>query len=693
MTRLSPVRLGATALLLCSISTFAMAQDADTEEAEKKPFLLPPILVQGPMSLPASANSFEFDPQDLPVAPALDGGALLATVPGITASRMGGHGLDIVIRGQQGNQLNVIDAGSITYGACPSRMDPPTSTAAFARADRVIVERGYASVTNGPGGSGGTVRLERDAPTFEAEKRLSGSFFTGGSSNGPGFETGGSIALDLGGGFYLEGSAEYKTANDYKDGDGRRERSSYDQRSEGLTLGYARDGFELALDVEHDKAEDVTFAGASMDSPLSETWTYRLRGSAEVNRGALRRIEGSLFVSNVDHVMDNYSLRPVAMMGMLAPTTSDTHGGKLEGQFEFGATRAKVGVDFQSNNRNALGFMGMVSVISQQNIANASTLSWPDVTIAQTGLYVETETDLSRSSVLKLGLRYDHVKAEAGAANGVPGYTATVPNAYYTAVYGNTFDAARTEDNIGGLIRLEHELSPGTLVFAGLSRSVRTADASERAMARGSMGSPSWVGNPDIRPEKHHQFDIGVELERETWGLTANAYVDRVQDFILRDQFSSPGLTYYRNISAQLSGVEMQASWSRGNWLVAGDMTYTHGQNRTDDRPLAQIPPLQGKITVSYGQEDWRAGGRLNWATGQNRIDTARDPSQTPGYATLDLFGSYNLRDNVVLMAGIDNVLDKTYANHLSRSNVFDTTVTQVNEPGRTFYVRLETTF
>ena len=39
--------------------------------------------------------------------------------------------------------------------------------------------------------------------------------------------------------------------------------------------------------------------------------------------------------------------------------------------------------------------------------------------------------------------------------------------------------------------------------------------------------------------------------------------------------------------------------------------------------------------------------------------------------------------------AGVANVFDRTYANHLNRSNVFDPTVVQVNEPGRTYWLRL----
>lgn len=687
--KFSSLRPGAGAVLLCSISQMVFAQDTGGA------YELAPIIVRLSQAT-TGASRYEFSPQKVWHAPAGDGGALLSSVPGVSLNRMGGHGLDLVVRGQQGNQLNVIDAGSMTFGGCPNRMDPPTSTMSFLQADRIIVERGYASVTNGPGGSGGAVILERDAPGFETGKRLSGTFVTGGASNSASREIAGTLAYDLGSGFYIEAAADAKTANDYQDGSGRNERSSYTQRHQSLTFGYAADGVELALDIEQDRAEDVLFAGAGMDSPLSEGRTYRLRGGFDVDLGALKRVETTLYQSNVDHVMDNYTLRAVSGMLMRVPSTSDTMGGKIEGQFEFGRTTAKVGIDLQSNARTAIAYGGMAGMRAKIDASDPTVsrfLMWPDVTIAQMGIYGETDTALSDRTKLTLGLRYDHVRASAGAAAGLAGYSATVPDQLYSAVYGATFDSARTEDNLGGLARLEHEISTDTTLFAGLSRSVRTADANERAMARGTALAPVWVGNPDIRPERHTQVDIGVETERDDWFLAATAYVDRVDDYILRDEFTTVGLTQYRNVSANLSGVEMSGSWSRGGWELSGDLTYTRGQNTTDDRPLAQIPPLQGRVSASYGVDAWRGGARVNWAQDQDRIDPARDPGMTPGYATLDLFGSYEINQTTYLIAGVDNAFDRTYANHLSRSNSFDTSVTQVMEPGRTLYLKLEAKF
>ena len=120
--------------------------------------------------------------------------------------------------------------------------------------------------------------------------------------------------------------------------------------------------------------------------------------------------------------------------------------------------------------------------------------------------------------------------------------------------YGTTFDSARDEHNFGGLLRLEQNLTEDTMILAALSRAVRTADTTERAMARNN-----WVGNFDITPEKHHQLDLGAQVDTAMWYINANVDADWVQDFILRDEFSVPGVTTYRNIDAELAGVELGA--------------------------------------------------------------------------------------------------------------------------------------
>jgi len=47
----------------------------------------------------------------------------------------------------------------------------------------------------------------------------------------------------------------------------------------------------------------------------------------------------------------------------------------------------------------------------------------------------------------------------------------------------------------------------------------------------------------------------------------------------------------------------------------------------------------------------------------------------------------------LIMRPSMNNVTDETYANHLSRANLFDPAVTQVNEAGRTLYLKVEAKF
>ena len=51
----------------------------------------------------------------------------LSSDASVSLSRMGGRGLDPVIRGQNEERVEVLLDGMRVEGACPSRMDPPTS--------------------------------------------------------------------------------------------------------------------------------------------------------------------------------------------------------------------------------------------------------------------------------------------------------------------------------------------------------------------------------------------------------------------------------------------------------------------------------------------------------------------------------------------------------------------------------------
>src|SRR5690606_28462466 len=124
------------------------------------------------------------DPKDArqPV-PASDAADYLKTIPGFSVIRNGGTNGDPVLRGMFGSRLNLLTNGGLMIGACPGRMDAPSSYISPETFDRLTVIKGPQTVLWGPGASAGSVRFDREPERFgELGSRLRGSVLAG--SNG-----------------------------------------------------------------------------------------------------------------------------------------------------------------------------------------------------------------------------------------------------------------------------------------------------------------------------------------------------------------------------------------------------------------------------------------------------------------------------------------------------------------------------
>jgi len=698
--------LRATLLAASSLSVLLQGIDirpASAQDATAPAAVLPEVNVYGDAPIP---NRVLLTPAEDHMFPATDAADYLRSVPGITIGRMGGHGIEPYIRGQSQGRLNIIDDGAFIHGGCPNRMDPPTSYMTVDSIDTLIVDKGYASVSNGPGGSGGTVRAKKSTPVFEDGKPYSGSVSAGLISNAYTRETSGNFAAGGKWG-YFRGQAGYADAGNYKDGAGSSVRSAYSSHGGRAEVGLTPSANDtIRFGVQVDRIEDALFAGAGMDSPLSETFVLRTSYAHEFDPGqTFTRFDISAYGGMVDHVMDNYTLRQRSGNVMKVNSDSDTAGGKLSLDGKVGNTAFTMGGDLQVNNRDAVRFMGPKDVVN--NNARIQAYSWPDITLSQVGLFGEVTQPLSETQQLRAGLRYDRVDVSADKADRVALMPAQSANDLYRQYYGVAADD-RDENNFGGLLRYEMSLGKNYKMFAGLSRSVRTADATERGLAQNNnTASLRWVGRPDIAPEKHHQADIGGSADFDNWSLGGSVYYDRVNDFILRDLargqdgvLLSDSATIYRNVDATLAGIELSGSYRFSKqWSMAAQTAFTYGENEEDNRPLAQIPPLEFTTSVEYAAPEWMAGMRMRSAFRQTRADidananSGQDSGDTGGYAVFDLYGEILRFEPMTISVGMTNMFDTVYANHVSRSNSFDPEVVQVNEPGRAFFLRASATF
>jgi iron complex outermembrane receptor protein len=650
----------------------------------------------GMMAVPAGVLADE-SAQTLPVIRITDGQRLetaattlaaepvgrLSANPSVSLSRMGGRGLDPVIRGQGQERVDVLLDGIRVEGACPNRMDPPTSRLSAALAPLLEVRTSNQTLRWGPV-TGGQVIATTAAPSFNGAG-TTGHLTVGGADNGNGKLINGGAAVGSESG-WVRLAGGYDEANDYEDGDGNKVRSAYKNAEARMDAAWKADnGFYIKGLVSRQEERDVKHAGSGMDAPETDTDILRLELGAPVANGEWNLLT---WQADVDHIMDNFSLRD-ANMKMLTASATETGGLRLTlDQSPDARTDWAIGADVETNNWHAERFGGA-------NLDTLTSVLWPDVDRDRFGLFAERFYRVTPTLQLGGGVRYDRVEMTAAAAEKVFGSGMMAMSAAdaYQAIYGTTSTEV-TDDNFSGFASSDWRLSPVQSMAVTASHSVRSPGVTERYIASWNNmdASKRWVGNPALDTEKHHKLELALPGRSNGWHWRPAVWVDQVDDFVLRTRNENQ-VSVYRNIDARLLGVEGQLGWSNGTWSTNSSLASVRGENRDDNKSLPQIPPVQFIQTLG-----WRHMGHaveMEWvlARRQDRVDleSGQDAGTSPGYGVFNLSGSHPLAEYLSVSWAVDNLFDNTWAPHVSRANTdpFNPEAVRVNEPGRTLRAAL----
>ncbi|KVQ88351.1 TonB-dependent copper receptor [Burkholderia ubonensis] len=679
------LKLTMPALAACAATGAARAADAGPAAQAGAADLLPPVeVVASPLRTPLVVVTNPKTPRQ--PLPASDGADYLKTIPGFASIRSGGTNGDAVLRGMFGSRLNILANGMPTLGACPGRMDAPTSYIAPESYDKLTVVKGPQTVLYGPGASAGTVLFERttrrfDKPGMRFDGSLVGGSFGRNDQN-----------IDVTAGtpdVYGRVTANHAHSDDYKDGNGRTVPSQWDKWNADAALGWTPDDHTRVELTAGGGDGYARYAGRGMDGAHFRRETFGLSFDKQHIGDVLDRVEARVYYNEADHVMDNYTLRqpdPTSSMPMrmASEVRRRTLGARAAATFRFGDDfKLVAGVDAQSNRLDSRSAMG------RQNYAdkpwNAQTTMW------NAGAFGELTWYASDASRVIGGARVDYASArdKRPTTGGMMGK----PNP--------TFDDDRSRVLPSGFIRYERDLTALPLTwYAGIGHAERFPDYWELFSAkRGPAGAVNAFSA--VKPEKTTQLDIGAQYRSERLDAWVSAYAGYVQDFILFNYAAGMmgSTTQATNVNAQIMGGEAGVAWRPVAPLrVETSLAYAWGRNVATGDPLPQMPPLEARFGVEYTRGAWSAGGLWRVVASQHRYAlnegnvVGKDFGQSAGFGVLSLHAQYNVSKTVQVSVGVDNVLNKAYTEHLNlagNAGFGYAANTPVTEPGRTAWVRV----
>lgn len=594
--------------------------------------------------------------------------------------RKAGYGNEISLRGFGKNNLRISLDGSLVEGACGGRKDPSLSHINLLEVERIVVRQGPFDVTKA-GAFGGSVDVVTRKPAPGLHGELTAKAGSYGYLGGGGYFTGGNDWIQALFGY------SYSESDQYKDGDGRRLGSFTNQpylsAYEDWKAYRKQDVWgklrltptpedEFLFEHSYGSGEDILYPRGPFDIPHERTWLSRA-GYTRTDLGEWsEKLALSVYHNKVGHYpSQEYRGNPPKPSAVL-----ENLGGRLENVQTTPFATFTYGVDASHQRWRA-------DVHHAFTGALLNPLLIPDVRTLNLGIYVQAEKEIG-DCTLGAGARWDWQQAEAERT------------LLWGPEAGNR--PSRSENEPSGFLSASYRLTERVEVFGGLGRSVRMPNGVERFL----QGGGNQYGNPELKPARNTEVDLGVGYADDRLTIRAKAFYSHLDDFIYQERNLLNHATW-TNIDARIYGGDIQGEVKLGGgFALKGGVVCQRGEKidqpqNNNDRDLAEIPPWKTRIGLAYEQErldvllEWVHAGRARY------VDLDAGEQNLSSWDVVNLRLGYRLTEQMTLNAGVNNLLDRTYA--VANSYEWDVlsgaaaNPAIVNEPGRFFYASLSYRF
>jgi len=633
----------------------------------------------GTISITEQVNSFEVENVSHEQIKSADlAEALMKNVPSVSIVRRSGIANDIILRGQKKDNINILIDDAKIYGACPNRMDPPTSHVLTNNIESVDVIEGPYDVENF-GTLSGLVKVKTKEPEkgFHGEVNLSkGSF---------GYEK---ASATLNGGtdkFKFLISASTEQSDQYEDGDGN---DFYDQQINkginsvtsknmmGMTTttdkSYADpsqeayekktvltkfiynidDDSEIKLSYTANRSDNVLYPNTPMDADSDDSDIYTI-GYTKRDLGEYsKELNIDYYYSKVDHPMSTKLRNNGETVYMTNYMKSSIWGGKIKNNFELSDYLITFGLDASVRNWRGEKY-------NSTKTMDTTSLTSTDTT--NKAIFSKVEKSFGKLD-LEFGTRYDYTDIDPTSSSKT--------DRTFAALSGNIFGI--------------YNLNKDTKIFAGIGKSSRVPDARELYYSD---------TNNDLEDTKNYEADLGFEKFIGDLSVKTKVFYSKLEDYI-----------YYtgsfENIDAKIYGLEISGIYQASeNLSFDYGLAYQRGKKdgNYEDKDLAEIPPLKANLALNYKQDSSKYTAEVIAVDRWNEYDDSASEQELAGYMLVNLKYNNQLNKNFDITLGVDNLFDTTYASTNTYEDVTYVTTggSQIllNDPGRFGYINIRYSF
>lgn len=617
--------------------------------------------------------------------------ALTRRTPTISLIRRSGIANDVILRGQNRDNINVLYDDAKIYGACPNRMDAPISHILTNNIDSIEIIEGPYDVENF-GTLSGAVKVSSKKPEKDLHGEVSVNFgswnyerqamtFTGGNDQVRGLVTVSNESSDQ----YRDGNGDdfaeqiernnpssIPPGKDPRYKDEYRNMEAYKKKT-FMSKFYFNliDNHEMGISYTANRSDDVLYPSGKMDALYDDSNILNLDYTITNLGDYSKKLYFQYYDSDVKHPMSTFyrnASGPNSNNELISKLKTRMQGFKVKNTFDIDPTmEMTIGLD--SSKRNWDGkYIGYGSQSGKTGL-----ISIDDVDTKNNAIFAELEKRY-RGFTLDFGARYDDTSIEPDGTQRDHDY-----------------------DAFSGFAKASYQYNNTTNFFAGAGKSTRVPDARELY----------WVspmnkqgGTPDLDDVSNYEIDLGMENNFQNLTLKTKVFYSWLKDYIYFN--ADKATNNFENIDATIYGFDFTGVYSfTDNIYMDFGLAYQRGKKDKalagqTDKDLANITPTKLNLGLNYDYytTDMSGTARVEFVGTDtwDNYDSDNGEQELSGWGVMNMKVTHNLTRNFEITGGIDNVFDKTYAiNNTYKDLILLTSgggdVMLMNEPGRYYYV------
>jgi iron complex outermembrane receptor protein len=613
--------------------------------------------------------------------PMVDTAVIFSRLPGADANRNGPITGIASYRGMFGDRVSVSIDGLGVISGGPNSMDPPLSYVSPMITEELVLERGIPGVASAPESIGGHVEATLARGDFGTQSRL-GLSGMGGirySPNGDMSMTAARLtAANLEHRFSLV--AEVDRADDFDTPSGTITPSGLSRDRYDLSYAYSDGKSDFLLFAGRLDTEDTGTPALPMDIIYIDTDIYGAQFSHQLAPSF--SVSAKLGYNDVEHLMDNFALRPPPSTPMQYRQNLTAGSGTnfdVAGEYDGEAAIVEFGIDGRLAEHEAQ--------ISNPNNPQFFVDNFVDLQRDTLGAYAVFGFEREASN-WEFGVRYNRVSAETGAVASAGMMPMMQPMVDALADSFNAANRSLDYNNVDAVLKYRHTLSNNVDLHLNLGSKARAPSYQELYLwlplpATGGLADGrSYIGNLGLEEERSNEVSLGLDWSGEHFGFSPQVYFRDVSDYIqgvassnmlanmVATMMSGQGALEFSNVDAEIYGFDLGWHYRLTDSLhIDGTVAYTRGKRTDIADNLYRLPPLNASFGVNYSASAWSVRGEVVAFDRQDKVSEYNEEQPSAGYAVVNGLLAWNASPQLRLELQVSNLLNRTYQAHLAGIN------------------------